>query len=180
MNAYRIQHCQCTSPVWALHLQCANCRPGQSLPSLNIQVAGPADQHQHIRLKLLDENRQMLAAWQHQQLNLSNSLSSKSNHRTPSANTASAVHQQAADEAHLHIQQLAQPTQQPQQQQRQQRQQHLQQQGQDLVYQQPVLCTGGAKIVTVGNLDRLVAVQDMWVSLPGPGTYYLQVSGNGY
>ena len=45
-----------------------------------------------------------------------------------------------------------------------------------LVYQQPVLAVVGTKQVLVGHIEKQVAQQELWVSLPAPGTYCVHVS----
>jgi hypothetical protein len=57
-----------------------------------------------------------------------------------------------------------------------QQQQQQQQQQQCLVYQQQVQSQDGVRRVAVGHLQRQVALQELWVSPPAPGTYYVYVS----
>lgn len=45
-----------------------------------------------------------------------------------------------------------------------------------LVYQQLDLAQGSEQRVLVGHLQQQVMQQELWVSLPAPGTYYVHVS----
>lgn len=70
--------------------------------------------------------------------------------------------------------------------QQQQQQQHKQKQhshmqhnsstGVPLVYQQQVADAGGQKQVLVGHMHKTASLQELWVSLPAPGTYHVHVS----
>jgi hypothetical protein len=45
-----------------------------------------------------------------------------------------------------------------------------------MVYQQQVLSQDGLQRVAVGHQQLQVALQELWVSPPAPGTYYVNVS----
>jgi hypothetical protein len=45
-----------------------------------------------------------------------------------------------------------------------------------LVYQQQVLSQDGVRRVAIGHQQQQVALQEVWVSPPAPGTYYVHVS----
>lgn len=105
------------------------CREGQVLPSLRIPILAPADEHQYVCLKLLDQHRQLLASW---------------NNSTK--------------------------------QQQQQQTQYSCNPGAPLVFQQHMLDAGGQQQVLVGHMQKTVSPQELWVSLPAPGTYYAHVS----
>jgi hypothetical protein len=133
-------------------------REGQVLPHLKIPLLGPSSEQQYICVKLLDHNKQLLSSWNHKPSSSSRGSSKSGRH------TIRQLSQQQQQQHNKQAEAMQQP-------------QHKQQQQQQcLVYQQQVLSQDGVRRIAVGHRQQQVALQELWVSPPAPGTYYVHVS----
>ncbi|WIA19886.1 hypothetical protein OEZ85_005786 [Tetradesmus obliquus] len=149
-------------------------REGQVLPSLKIPLAGPCSEQQYLCVKLLDNKKQMLASWQHKPSS-SSSCSSRGSSRSGRCTIRQLSQQQQQQQIKQAQAQAEQYLPNNQQQQQCQQQQQQQQQQQCLVYQQHVGPQDGSQRVAVGHQQRQVALQELWVAPPAPGTYFVHV-----
>lgn len=147
---------------------CLLCRKGQPLPSLKIPVAAPATDHQYIQVQLLDHGRQLLASCQH-----------KGSCSCAGGSVARHTIKQLSQQHH-NSKQLAARAQKEQHQDNSLQMQPYQQQQEQwqncLVYQQLELGRDGLRGAPVGLQHKQAALQELWVSPPAPGAYFVHVS----
>lgn len=140
-------------------------RDAQVLPTLRIPIAAPANPQQQLYTSLLDHDCNLLADWQHcmQRHDMLAGQCAASSTAWCGISRAGTCTQQGGGQ---HGQQQAFS----------QRAGHSPV-GQHLVYQQQLLGPAGQLEVQVGPNNVQLAVQELWVAFPGPGTFFFKVRG---